>query len=424
MREYNETPLTVQNLVFTCLLNMPLNLRHIVQHMGGRAGYNPRRFAAVVSRSLKPRIALLLFGSGKMVCTGAKKSDQARFVINKNVEELIEMGYKGLKICMFKIENMVCSAVLPMRINRESLAKSFPIECTLDHEQFPGVIWRHEQIKPITLLVFNTGKIVLTGALSQNGANAAFRKVLPILRKHSISKSIPSQIDSASYQGNDGKENVDDDDDDDGGDDVDGMDTYTKTAFFLDKEDKEDEEKRLTPPPIEKQSSSQKIRNINRIASTLESEKHLKKLEQEKGKEKKSNNNNAMKELNKVMEEVSLKEGKGLAPATSTNAEKERGDIQWKHMPIINESLSNNKPSIKIEAPRSRDEKGGGGPGICCDHCKNACEKLSEEAVDYRLFGGFCCLCEGSEGLKSTRTEESCRSCIDREQRHKRVKIQ
>ena len=37
------------------------------------AEYNPKRFAAVIMRIRDPRTTALIFSSGKMVCTGAKR---------------------------------------------------------------------------------------------------------------------------------------------------------------------------------------------------------------------------------------------------------------------------------------------------------------------------------------------------------------
>ncbi len=177
----------VQNLVSTCILdNAPLNLRDVCTSLKGCAGYNPKRFAAVVQRFRNPKIAVLIFSTGKIVCTGAKTIAQAQCIIHTVVDDLKKMKYKYATIKQIKIENMVCSARLPTMIDRSALALKRPSECNYDVEQFPGVIMRHRPIEPITVLVFQSGKIVLTGARSETNALHAFEKVVPILRNFAI----------------------------------------------------------------------------------------------------------------------------------------------------------------------------------------------------------------------------------------------
>lgn len=50
-----------------------LDLRKIALQ-ARNAEYNPRRFAAVIMRIRDPRTTALFFRSGKIVCTGAKRS--------------------------------------------------------------------------------------------------------------------------------------------------------------------------------------------------------------------------------------------------------------------------------------------------------------------------------------------------------------
>ena len=56
----------------TVTLDCPLELKNIALH-ARNAEYNPKRFAAVIMRIRDPRTTALIFSSGKMVCTGAKR---------------------------------------------------------------------------------------------------------------------------------------------------------------------------------------------------------------------------------------------------------------------------------------------------------------------------------------------------------------
>jgi len=61
-----------RNIVCTVNLGCKLDLKKIALH-ARNAEYNPKRFAAVIMRIREPRTTALIFSSGKMVCTGAKR---------------------------------------------------------------------------------------------------------------------------------------------------------------------------------------------------------------------------------------------------------------------------------------------------------------------------------------------------------------
>ena len=78
--------ITVQNIVAVYDLKNELNLNAIAITLGlERVEYEPEQFPGLVYRVSDPKVVMLLFGSGKVVCTGAKK-----------VED-IESGVKTLK---------------------------------------------------------------------------------------------------------------------------------------------------------------------------------------------------------------------------------------------------------------------------------------------------------------------------------------
>ena len=75
--------ITVQNIVASADLGSPINLTSTVISLGlERVEYEPEVFPGLVYRLDQPKVVMLLFGSGKLVCTGAKKPH--------DVEEAIE----------------------------------------------------------------------------------------------------------------------------------------------------------------------------------------------------------------------------------------------------------------------------------------------------------------------------------------------
>ena len=48
-----------------------------------RSMYEPEQFPGLIHRMLDPKTVILLFASGKLVCTGAKKESEVYRVVNK-----------------------------------------------------------------------------------------------------------------------------------------------------------------------------------------------------------------------------------------------------------------------------------------------------------------------------------------------------
>jgi transcription initiation factor TFIID TATA-box-binding protein len=63
-------------LVSTANLGIELDLKRINLKCGNTE-YNPKRFAAVISRLTEPRTTALIFKTGKMVITGAKSEEKS-----------------------------------------------------------------------------------------------------------------------------------------------------------------------------------------------------------------------------------------------------------------------------------------------------------------------------------------------------------
>ena len=142
-------------------LGCPLNLKQITLH-ARNAEYNPKRFAAVIMRIRDPKTTALIFSSGKMVCTGAKSEEKARFASRKFARIIQKLGFPA-SFKEFKIQNIVGSCDVKFPIRLELLAVRHGNFCSYEPELFPGLIYRMLEPK-VVLLIFVSGKIVLTGA--------------------------------------------------------------------------------------------------------------------------------------------------------------------------------------------------------------------------------------------------------------------
>uniref|UniRef100_K3ZA27 TATA-box-binding protein n=1 Tax=Setaria italica TaxID=4555 RepID=K3ZA27_SETIT len=152
---------TLQNIVSTVNLECKLDLKAIALQ-ARNAEYNPKRFAAVIMRIREPKTTALIFASGKMVCTGAKSEQQSKLAARKYARIIQKLGFPA-KFKDFKIQNIVGSCDVKFPIRLEGLAYSHGAFSSYEPELFPGLIYRMKQPK-IVLLIFVSGKIVLTGA--------------------------------------------------------------------------------------------------------------------------------------------------------------------------------------------------------------------------------------------------------------------
>jgi len=82
------------------------------------------------------------------------------------------------------IENVVASAILTQTIDLFSVVKAFP-NVEYRPEQFPGLVFRLKKPKTATL-IFSSGKMVCTGAKSENQAKKAVNKVIKELKDNGI----------------------------------------------------------------------------------------------------------------------------------------------------------------------------------------------------------------------------------------------
>jgi len=82
------------------------------------------------------------------------------------------------------IENVVASATLNQKVDLNSVVKGYPgVEyCP---QKFPGLVFRLKRPKTATL-IFNSGKMVCTGAKSEKEAKRAVVKVIKELKKGGI----------------------------------------------------------------------------------------------------------------------------------------------------------------------------------------------------------------------------------------------
>jgi transcription initiation factor TFIID TATA-box-binding protein len=88
-----EPKIEVQNIVASSDLESEINLNAIAISLGlDKVEYEPEQFPGLVYRLDSPKVVVLLFGSGKLVCTGARKPEDVDVAVKKITEELRAAG--------------------------------------------------------------------------------------------------------------------------------------------------------------------------------------------------------------------------------------------------------------------------------------------------------------------------------------------
>ncbi|KAI1237484.1 TATA box-binding protein-like protein 2, partial [Lamprotornis superbus] len=150
----------LQNIVSTVNLACKLDLKNIALH-ARNAEYNP-----------------------KVCCCDHENQTTAN---NSPHLQFRKNGlHRSKKFLDFKIQNMVgsCDVRFPIRLEGLVLTHqqfSRYEEISYEPELFPGLVYR--MVKPrIVLLIFVSGKVVLTGAKNRSEIYEAFENIYPILR--------------------------------------------------------------------------------------------------------------------------------------------------------------------------------------------------------------------------------------------------
>ena len=167
----------IENVVVSTTAEEKLDLERVVVILG-KAEYNKKRFPGIVYRAESPKVAVLIFGSGKMVCTGARSAEDARVGLSNVFEKLQEGGMGSIKYSDTKTHNIVATANLGRALNLNSVSIGLGLEnVEYEPEQFPGLVYRIREQR-VVVLMFSSGKLVITGAKRPEDTDAAMEKIV------------------------------------------------------------------------------------------------------------------------------------------------------------------------------------------------------------------------------------------------------
>lgn len=156
----------IVNLVASGGLNANLDLYNLAMSIPN-IEYEPEQFPGAILKMKEPKVSMLLFKNGKIICSGASAQGQIDLAIkkaNKMINE-IQPSVKILKKIEYEVVNLVATGNLHQ--NLDLFATAMQLEnVEYEPEQFPGAILRLDDPK-LTMLLFKNGKVICAGAKNE-----------------------------------------------------------------------------------------------------------------------------------------------------------------------------------------------------------------------------------------------------------------
>ncbi|MDY6775849.1 MAG: TATA-box-binding protein [Halobacteria archaeon] len=167
----------IENVVASTSIGQELDLQQVTMDMEG-ADYDPDQFPGLVYRTAEPKTAALIFRSGKIVCTGAKSIDGVDGGLKIVFDKLRDLGIDVEENPEITVQNIVASADLGHDLNLNAIAIGLGLEnIEYEPEQFPGLVYRLDDPEVVVLL-FGSGKLVVTGGEKPEDADRAVDRIL------------------------------------------------------------------------------------------------------------------------------------------------------------------------------------------------------------------------------------------------------
>jgi transcription initiation factor TFIID TATA-box-binding protein len=175
----------IENVVASTSLGQELDLKAIALALGG-SEYEPEQFPGLIYRIKDPKTAILLFRSGKVVCTGAKSLESVKTAIALVSKQIAAAGISVKKDPEITVQNIVATSDLGTQVDLNTVAITLGLnQVEYEPEQFPGLVYRLEEPK-VVLLMFGSGKVVCTGARKPEDVEKAMEKIAADLKANGL----------------------------------------------------------------------------------------------------------------------------------------------------------------------------------------------------------------------------------------------
>ena len=177
----------INNIISSVSLGSNLNIKNIALKIKNAEYTN--NFSKLILKSKNTKATATIFSSGKMVCSGAKTEKQSKSICIKFGKIVNKVGF-NVELKNFKIQNIIASydvkfkICLPKLFNEINtlinISKNIYNYVKYNSDNFPGLIFYMNDLK-VSLLVFEYGKVVISGAKKKEEIEEIFRNIYPLL---------------------------------------------------------------------------------------------------------------------------------------------------------------------------------------------------------------------------------------------------
>lgn len=145
------------------------------------AGYDHSVFPAAMVRFKDTSATLLVYGSGYIVCVGAKTPHAARLAVHR-FRLMYDKLWGNIGLLKFKCDNIVMRSMVPYNVNLHEFASNEP-HTTYNPKVFPGCTIKMPDIG-MTGRVFDSGRYMLLGSSERRCIEQANERMQAMLRKY------------------------------------------------------------------------------------------------------------------------------------------------------------------------------------------------------------------------------------------------
>ncbi len=168
--------LTIENVVGSTAINQEIDLKELLRNLL-ESEYDPDSFPGLLYRHEDPDATCMVFRSGKIVCTGASSIVDTERVVHNFLQKLHDMGLSVPVEPDPTIQNIVSTGAIREKLNLNAIAVGLGLEhIEYEPEQFPGLVYRMSE-PDVVLLLFGSGKMVITGGQKPTDAEQALENI-------------------------------------------------------------------------------------------------------------------------------------------------------------------------------------------------------------------------------------------------------
>lgn len=168
----------IVNVVSSGSLDLEIDLESLSKEIGSIADYNPEKYPGMYLRFEEDIPLITVYRTGKYIITGADSEEESYTVRERFLDLLSDIEViEHPDDDWFLIQNYVCTAEFDQSLNLNALTIGLGLERTeYEPEQFPGLIYRPSSGLGV-VLIFATGRVVITGCRSIQDAKEVFSEL-------------------------------------------------------------------------------------------------------------------------------------------------------------------------------------------------------------------------------------------------------